>query len=139
LLRRHTVSEEADMSLPGKRVLITEDEFFLALWLGQVLEEQGYAVVGPATSVEEAFQLIEKAKPNAAILDINLNGEMVYPAAKELMDRGIPFVFATGYSTLDVPTTFRSIPRLEKPVSPEILVGALNEVFRKAHPDALLH
>jgi DNA-binding response OmpR family regulator len=127
------------MPLPGKRVLITEDEFFLAMWLRQVLEEEGYAVVGPATSVEEAIQLIEKAKPNGAILDINLKGEMVYPAARELMERGIPFVFATGYSTLDVPTTFRSIPRLEKPVTAEILVRALKEVFRRAYPNALLH
>lgn len=127
------------MPLPGKRVLITEDEFFLAMWLRQVLEEEGYAVVGPATSVEEAVQLIEKAKPNGAILDINLKGEMVYPAARELMERGIPFVFATGYSTLDVPTTFRSIPRLEKPVTAEILVRALKEVFRRAYPNALLH
>lgn len=127
------------MPLPGKRVLITEDEFFLAMWLRQVLEEEGYAVVGPATSVEEAVQLIEKAKPNGAILDINLKGEMVYPAARELMERGIPFLFATGYSTLDVPTTFRSIPRLEKPVTAEILVRALKEVFRRAYPNALLH
>jgi DNA-binding response OmpR family regulator len=123
------------MPLPEKCVLITEDEFLLAMWLRQVLEEEGYAVVGPATSVEEAVQLIEKAKPNGAILDINLKGEMVYPAAKELMERGIPFVFATGYSTLDVPTTFRSIPRLEKPVTPEILVRALKEVFRRAYPN----
>ena len=66
----------------------------MAMWLRQVLEEEGYAVVGPARSVEEAVQLIEKAKPNGAILDINLKGEMVYPAARELMERGIPFVFA---------------------------------------------
>ena len=62
------------MSVPGKRVLITEDEFFLALCLGQVLEEQGYAVIGPAGDVEEALELIEKGQLSGAILDINLNG-----------------------------------------------------------------
>jgi DNA-binding response OmpR family regulator len=125
------------MPLAGKRVLITEDEFFLALSLGQVLEEEGYAVAGPATSVEEALQLIEKARPSGAILDINLNGEMVYPAAKELMDRSIPFLFITGYSALDIPITFRNIPRLEKPVSAQILVGTLKKMLSRAPPSPL--
>ena len=104
------------MSLAGKRILILEDEFFLALCVGQTLEEQGCEVIGPATSVQKGLNLLEKAKVNGAILDINLNGEMVYPVARALMDRNIPFIFTTGYASLDVPSSYRSVPRLDKPV-----------------------
>ena len=111
------------MSLLGKRILIMEDEFFLALCVGQVLEEQGCAVIGPATSVQEGLDLVEKKpKVDGAILDINLNGEMVYPVAKELMDRNIPFVFTTGYRPLDLPSFYYGIPRLEKPVEAGLFI-----------------
>src|SRR5688500_15916585 len=103
------------MSLLGKRILVVEDEFVLALCVGQVLENQGCAVIGPATSVQQGLKLVEETKVNGAILDINLNSEMVYPVARELMDRNIPFVFTTGYSSLDVPSSYRSVPRLDKP------------------------
>jgi two-component SAPR family response regulator len=119
------------MSLLGKRILIMEDEFFLALCVGQVLEEQGCAVIGPATSVQEGLDLVEKAKVDGAILDINLNGEMVYPVAKELMDRNIPFVFTTGYRPLDLPSFYYGIPRLEKPVEAGLFIRTLKKVLGK--------
>ena len=125
------------MSVPGKRVLITEDEFFLALCLGQVLEEQGYAVIGPAGDVEEALELVKKGQLSGAILDINLNGEMVFPVAKELMERNIPFLFTTGYRGLDIPPAFRDIPRLEKPVPAQVLVGAVKNMLSRADPRPL--
>jgi two-component SAPR family response regulator len=117
------------MSLLGKRILIIEDEFFLALCVGQVLEEQGCAVIGPATSVQEGLDLIEKTKVNGAILDINLNGEMVYPVAKELMDRNIPFIFATGYRPLDLPSFYDDVPRLEKPIETGLFIRTLKKVL----------
>ena len=117
------------MSLLGKRILIIEDEFFLALCVGQALEEQGCAVIGPATSVQEGLGLIEKTKINGAILDINLNGEMVYPVAKELMDRNIPFVFTTGYRPHDLPSFCCGIPRLEKPVETGLFIRTLKKVL----------
>ena len=117
------------MSLQGKRILVIEDEFFLALYVGQVLEEQGCEVIGPATSVRQGLNLVEKSTMNGAILDINLNGELVYPVARVLMDRNIPFLFTTGYSSLDVPSAFGSVPRLDKPVEPDLLIRALVQMF----------
>ncbi len=117
------------MSLLGKRILVVEDEFVLALCVGQVLEDQGCAVIGPATSVQQGLKLVEETKVNGAILDINLNGEMVYPVARELMDRNIPFVFTTGYSSLDVPSSYRSVPRLDKPVEPGLFIRVLEKLL----------
>jgi DNA-binding NtrC family response regulator len=117
------------MSLQGKRILVIEDDIFLALCVGQALEEQGCAVIGPATSVQQGLKLVEKTKVNGAILDINLNGEMVYPVAKELMDRNIPFVFTTGYSSLDVPSSYRSVPRLGKPVEAGVFIRVLENLL----------
>jgi DNA-binding response OmpR family regulator len=117
------------MSLQGKRILVIEDELLLALCVGQVLEEQGCKVIGPATSVRQGLNLAEKTKVNGAILDINLNGELVYPVAKALMDRNIPFLFTTGYNSLDVPSSFRSVPRLDKPVEPGLFIQVLKQIM----------
>jgi DNA-binding response OmpR family regulator len=62
------------MSLQCKRILVIEDELLLALCVGQALEEQGCIVIGPATSVRQGLNLVEKTTLNGAILDINLNG-----------------------------------------------------------------
>ena len=88
------------MSLQGKRILVIEDELLLALCVGQALEEQGCKVIGPATSVRQGLNLVEKTTVNGAILDINLNGELVYPVAKALMDRNIPFLLPLGIIVL---------------------------------------
>jgi CheY-like chemotaxis protein len=117
------------MSLQGKRILVIEDELLLALCVGQALEEQGCKVIGPATSVRQGLNLVEKTTVNGAILDINLNGELVYPVAKALMDRNIPFLFTTGYNSLDVPSSFRSVPRLDKPVEPSLFIRVLQQIM----------
>ncbi|HSF23046.1 MAG TPA: response regulator [Blastocatellia bacterium] len=116
------------MSLQGKRILVIEDELLLALCVGEALEEQGCEVIGPATSVRQGLNLVETTAVNGAILDINLNGELVYPVAKALMDRNIPFLFTTGYSSLDVPSSFRSVPRLDKPVEPGLFIQVLEKI-----------
>ena len=117
------------MSLKGKRILVVEDELLLALCVGQALEEQGCKVIGPATSVRQGLNLVEKTTVNGAVLDINLNGESVYPVAKALMDRNIPFLFTTGYNSLDVPSSFRSVPRLDKPVELGLFIRVLKQIM----------
>ena len=117
------------MCLQGKRILVIEDELLLALCVGEALEEQGCEVIGPATSVRQGLNLVETTAVNGAILDINLNGELVYPVAKALMDRNIPFLFTTGYNSLDVPSSFRSVPRLDKPVEPGLFIQVLKQIM----------
>src|SRR5690606_36357720 len=92
-----------------------------------MLEEQGARVLGPATSLGEARQLLAGERPTAAVLDVNLGGEYVFPLAEELLAREVPFVFATAYADDDrlFPQTARNAPRLSKPVLPNVLIAQL--------------
>ncbi|MGU3362955.1 response regulator [Methylobacterium sp. M6A4_1b] len=83
--------------LSGRRVLVVEDEYFLADELDQALEEAGATVLGPAPSVRAALDLLESGPaPDVATVDVNLGGEMAYPVAEALLARGVPFLFTTG-------------------------------------------
>ncbi|WP_425231080.1 response regulator [Sphingomonas sp.] len=93
----------------------------------EALEDAGATVLGPVSSVTEALSLLDGAPDvNSAILDINLNGEMVYPVADALTARGIPFIFATGYDEAAVPTAWRHVMRCEKPVNAAAVTRALH-------------
>jgi CheY-like chemotaxis protein len=104
-------------TLVGKRVLVVEDEMLLALDLEEALHREGSQVIGPAGNLRQAMQLAEGDAVDAAILDVNLAGEPVFPVAKLLLARRIPFVFATAYSGTDeiYPAEVRAAPRLSKP------------------------
>jgi CRP-like cAMP-binding protein len=101
-----------------RRVLVVEDDFFIASDLASALRGMGAEVVGPAPNRNAAIELIDKQPVNAAVLDICLDGDSVYPLASELRTRGINFVFATGYSDTVIPAEFRGIPCFEKPMRP---------------------
>jgi len=115
-----------DNTLPGKRILVVEDDFFICDDLTMSLQDRGAEVVGPAASIEQALDLIARtAAIDAAVLDINLQGRMSFPVAKALLARGVPFVFATGYAADVVPDGFADVPRYEKPVNPDIVASRL--------------
>jgi DNA-binding response OmpR family regulator len=118
-------------SLRGRKLLVVEDDYLIAADFAYHLEERGVEVIGPAGSVVDALQLIE-AEPgfDGAVLDINLGREMAYPIADELARRGVPFIFATGYSALVVPTAHADVPRVEKPVDMATLVRLLASRIR---------
>ncbi|CCM78489.1 helix-turn-helix domain-containing protein [Rhizobium mesoamericanum] len=112
--------------LEGKVVLVVEDEFALASDLASKLAEIGVNTIGPAPSVERALAHIEgSSRIDAAILDINLGGVMVFPVADELLKRNIPFYFATGYSRDVVPPRFADQIFVEKPFDKKAIYGAL--------------
>lgn len=101
----------------GRRVLVVENDYILAENLRAELERHGAEVLGPAASVAAALELIRTGPaPDAAILDINLDDEAVYPVADVLESRGIPFVFATSQQPLAIPHVYAQVPRAEKPV-----------------------
>lgn len=103
--------------MQGRRVLVVEDDFVLADGMEQALTAQGATVVGPAATVSQALGLIARAEPlDGAVLDIRLLTEWVYPVADVLRERGVPFVFATGYDRSSIDPRFAGIPRIEKPV-----------------------
>lgn len=91
--------------LKGARILIVEDAVLLALELEQGLSDAGAIIVGPAYELTEAMVLVEEPL-DAAVLDANLNGQSVMPVAQRLFQRGIPFVFATGYGQTGSPSGF---------------------------------
>ena len=113
----------------GRRMLLVEDDYFIADAMLKALSDAGATVLGPVSSVTEALALLDgEPELDSAILDINLNGEMVFPVADALTDRGIPFLFATGYDEAAVPPMWRHVMRCEKPVNAAAIARAL-------HPD----
>ncbi len=108
-----------------RRVLLVEDEMMVAGMVERMLTDLGYAVVDTASNVDEAIEMIGGGGIDAAILDINLDGEMSYPVADELIDRGIPFMFSTGYTEGDLPDAYRGSHLLKKPFRRSGLEGAL--------------
>lgn len=111
--------------LTGRKVLIVEDEFFLADDLKRALVEQGAEVTGPANTVDRAKALASGQEFDMAVLDVNLKGEMIFPFADELRERGVPFVFTTGYDAEMVPAEYRNVERWEKPFTAHKLIQAL--------------
>lgn len=106
--------QESD-PLQGLRVLVVEDEALVAMLIEDMLGDFGCQVLGPAGSIRQALDAIERDPPDAAILDVNLGGEPVYPVADALRRCGAPFVLATGYGEMGVAEGYRDAPVLQKP------------------------
>jgi CheY-like chemotaxis protein len=120
----------APAALEGRRVLVVEDEALVAMELADVLERQGCRVIGPAASVAQALALLAERRLDAALLDLNLNGEPGLPVAVALSERGVPFVVVSGYSEDQASApALRPAPRLTKPVRHRELVQVLTHVL----------
>ena len=118
--------------LAGCHVLLVEDEYYIADDLGQRLSAHGAILLGPVATLEKALVTVERAgRIDGAVVDINLRGQMAFPVADALQERGIPFVFATGYSAVAIPDRYQSIPRWEKPYRLEELVQALPGIIHR--------
>jgi CheY-like chemotaxis protein len=113
-------------SLTGRRVLLVEDDYFIAVDLKSWFEEGGAQVIGPVPSVDEALTLIARTDTiDGAVLDINLQDELVYPVADALQARGVPFLFATGYDPGSVPPPHGAVALCQKPIDPQAVARAL--------------
>jgi PAS domain S-box-containing protein len=110
--------------MSGRYIMVVEDEPLVAMVLEKELEDLGLSVAGVCGSVAEAIRLLDRQTPEAAILDVNLGGELVYPVAEALLQRNIPFVFITGYGQESIDKRFSSIRVLEKPVERDVLRSA---------------
>lgn len=117
--------------LAGRRVLVVEDEMLLALDLEEGLNDAGCDVVGPAGNLRTALALARSETIDAAILDVNLGGESVFPVAQALAARRVPFLFATAYAGADelYPGDVRQAPRLAKPYTISQAIGHLNALL----------
>jgi CheY-like chemotaxis protein len=99
----------------SRRVLVVEDEMLIGMLLEDMLTDMGHVVVGVAPRVNDALAAVQKEAFDLAILDVHLNGQAVFPVAEALIERGIPFVFATGYGERGLPDQYRTRPILQKP------------------------
>jgi CheY-like chemotaxis protein len=109
----------------GKRVLVVEDELMIRMLLQDMLTDLGYTLAGEAGRIDEALELAKEGQFDVAILDVNLNGQSISPVVEILIERGLPFVFATGYGQRGVPEPYRQTPTLQKPFEVEALALAI--------------
>ncbi len=109
----------------GKRILVVEDELMIRMLLQDMLTDLGYTLAGEAGRIDEALELAKEGQFDVAILDVNLNGQPISPVVDVLIERGLPFVFATGYGQRGVPEAYRRTPTLQKPFQAEALAQAI--------------
>lgn len=121
---------------PGYKVFVVEDEFLIRMLLEDMLADLGHDIAAVAGSVNEAAELAKGTTFDLAILDVNLDGRDVYPVADILIDRGLPFVFVTGYGGRGLPEPYRERPTLQKPFQLEDLRSTLNNLVAGHKPRA---
>lgn len=128
----------ACVGLDGRRVLIVEDEVIVAFNMECEVQDAGGDIVGPAHTLAEAEQLLNE-KIDVAILDINIGGQAVWPIAKALRERGVPYVLASANcgDPHAVDPAFTDVPCFDKPVSMSRLITAL-AVIVDDEPDAYI-
>lgn len=112
-------------ALAGRRVLVVEDDYFLADDIGAALWQAGASVVGPVPTLTDALARLS-TPVDAAMLDICLRGEFAWPLVDMLLARGVPFLFATGYGPEVVPPAYAAVPHWLKPLDADELVCALS-------------
>jgi CheY-like chemotaxis protein len=125
-------SSAASGPLAHRRVLVVEDEYFIADDMARALSSLGGEVVGPVPTLDKALALVAAERVDAAVLDINLKGQTVFPVADALRERGVPFVFATGYDQSAVPVEYEDVPRWEKPFNPQDLAKMLPSIVHQS-------
>lgn len=117
--------------LNGRKVLVVEDEPMIAMLIEDMLIDLGCTVIGPAMGLAEGLELADTPELDAAVLDVNLNGQRSYGLADALATRGIPVLFATGYGGGEE-LHERSEPVLQKPYQIDRLEAALIRMIQQA-------
>lgn len=111
------------------RILIVEDEYLIAMEIGDAVAACGGSVVGPVGTLSGARQLAGTAMLEGAVLDLRLGRDWVWPVADLLYERSVPFVLLTGYDSPEIPRHLRSARFILKPVTEEALGQALREIL----------
>ncbi len=120
--------------MSAKRILLVEDEALIAMMVEDMLEELGLVLAAHVTQVDQALMLVnaqtlEDPGFDGAILDVNLDGEKVWPVAERLHAIGVPFILSSGASEAEVPALFADVPSLLKPYTFETVKSALEDML----------
>jgi CheY-like chemotaxis protein len=120
------LGQTSEPQLRGRLVLVVEDEFLIARDLELLLRRNGWGVLGPAATVDQALRLLAGQTPAVALLDVDLRGELVTPVAAALRARGVPFVLVSAYDRPDLlAPALAGAPSLGKPADERRLLAAL--------------
>jgi CheY-like chemotaxis protein len=116
----------------AKRVLVVEDEAMIGMLTATMVEELGYAPLGPMTNLADANAVIARDNFDVAVIDLNLGGQPAYPLAEALSLKGVPFIFVTGYAPDTIDRRFAHVPLIQKPIPREELATAIARAMRPA-------
>jgi CheY-like chemotaxis protein len=114
------------------RVLVVEDEYLIRMLLEDMLEELGFGLAAAVGTIAEATEHANNGAFDVAVLDVNLDGREIYPVADILVQRGLPFIFVTGYGEGSLAEPYRDRPSLQKPFQAEQLKAALSGLLEAA-------
>jgi DNA-binding response OmpR family regulator len=123
------MTDDSGHLLGGLRILVVEDEAVISFLLEDMLGELGAAEVRHAASVRAGISAIDAAKPDLAVLDVNLGGERVYPIAERLEQDGVRFVFITGYGKSGIDPRWSKKSVVQKPFNLDMLTNALGALL----------
>ncbi len=123
----------ATTTLAGYRILVVEDDMMIALFIEETLQSLGCVVVGPVGKLHVALRLATDEPLDAAILDVTIRGGQTFPVAEQLMSRGIPFLFASGYGDWALPQAFRDQARLTKPFTARELETRVQALYSQSN------
>lgn len=97
----------------------------IAMLVEDMLDDLGHELVTVASRLDEALAAAKTGAIDVAILDLSLGGVLTYPVADVLAQRGIPFVFATGYGSSGLKEAYADRPALQKPFVQQALGDAI--------------
>ena len=115
--------------LKGRRILVVEDSPVVGPFTADLLGELGCEVVGPAPNMAVARELIENEAFDAALMDVHIRGERVFPLCEMLEAKAIPFILTSGYADWQMPEKLEDRPRLQKPYTIDQIEKALASLF----------
>jgi len=115
--------------LKGRRILVVEDSPVVGPFTADLLGELGCEVVGPAPNMAVARELIENEAFDAALMDVHIRGERVFPLCEMLKAKAIPFILTSGYADWQMPEKLEDRPRLQKPYTIDQIEKALASLF----------
>jgi CheY-like chemotaxis protein len=123
--RGSSTKAKKTVSLEARCILIVEDSPVVGPFTADLLHELGCEVAGPAPNMAAARELIENQDIDAALMDVHIRGERVFPLCEVLAAKGVPFILTSGYADWSMPEKWRDRPRLQKPYT----LGAVEEAL----------